>query len=399
MLDIVIAAPPLPTYSLLESDLGMGASYGNSAVWIHTKGTGALERVFLNSIGRPLLGGMSLRYGARSRWISEVGPSRNGRDSEENYCGLFATVGARRFELHPAYQRVSFQLAGVVDVEETTFLPLSDARPGHDDPPIVYVTVSLRNRDDVAHHVRIVGSAMFRGSTPPDVQAYYEENARALVAFNASHPEWVRLFSVSEEPTGYAADLDYGSTYDPTTLRPVTNSVHAQGDLIGHLQVDVLLEPGERRQVTFTIAVGASGPEQAIHQCNLAEPADVVLERSIRNLQEQLRYGRVLTPDAMINEGALWSKVNMRRVMAPLPAGPRLHQRTGRFVQRRRARLRLVCLRQRPLLPEFSRVFSIHSPLRNTRTARSPNTTTRSTATWKTTALTSTTTPRCSSWR
>ena len=43
--------------------------------------------------------------------------------------------------------------------------------------------------------------------------------------------------------------------------------------------------------------------------------------RTIASLERILRAGRVLTPDPVINQGALWSKVNMRRVMASYPTG------------------------------------------------------------------------------
>jgi hypothetical protein len=39
----------------------MGASLGNSAIWIQTKGDGAVERVFLNSIGQSLFGTVNVR--------------------------------------------------------------------------------------------------------------------------------------------------------------------------------------------------------------------------------------------------------------------------------------------------------------------------------------------------
>ncbi len=45
----------MKSYTIAGSQLAMGASLGNSAIWIHTKGDGAIERIFLNSIGESLI--------------------------------------------------------------------------------------------------------------------------------------------------------------------------------------------------------------------------------------------------------------------------------------------------------------------------------------------------------
>jgi hypothetical protein len=52
----------MKSYTIAGSQLAMGASLGNSAIWIHTKGDGAIERIFLNSIGDSLVGTVNVRY-------------------------------------------------------------------------------------------------------------------------------------------------------------------------------------------------------------------------------------------------------------------------------------------------------------------------------------------------
>jgi Bacterial alpha-L-rhamnosidase 6 hairpin glycosidase domain len=318
----------LPTYTLSESDLGMGASFGNSALWIHTKGTGAIERVFLNEIGRSLVGAVSVRYGAHARVDLRGGDAHR---QDETFSGIYPERGGRTFEIHPAYQRVKFRLASVIDVEETTFLPLLAASPSDRDPPIAYFTVNLCNLDDAAHPVRLSASAMFRGSTPADIQAHYDDQAGALVAYNASRPEWVRVFGVSEKPVRYSASVDFGAVYDPTHLHALSNDTNARGDLIGCLQIDLMMEPHQSRQVCFMLALGAAGVEQALRNFGQTETADEILQRSVENLKVELRRSRVLTPDSVINQGALWSKVNMRRVMAAYNIGNAFTNDPGKY--------------------------------------------------------------------
>src|SRR5438270_12242281 len=52
----------LPSYTLPDDALAMGASLGNSALWVNTKRTGALERVFSVDVGQTLAGAITIRY-------------------------------------------------------------------------------------------------------------------------------------------------------------------------------------------------------------------------------------------------------------------------------------------------------------------------------------------------
>lgn len=53
----------LPIINLTDAELGMGSSFGNSAIWVNTKSTGAVERLFSNVLAQRLIGTISLRYG------------------------------------------------------------------------------------------------------------------------------------------------------------------------------------------------------------------------------------------------------------------------------------------------------------------------------------------------
>jgi hypothetical protein len=103
-----LAPDALPPFIISESSLGMGASLGNSALWIHTKGTGAIERIFLNETSQSMIGTLSLRYGAHARPVS-------GQIAEANhpcatYSGLFSDPGSRVFEIHRRISACAFNL-------------------------------------------------------------------------------------------------------------------------------------------------------------------------------------------------------------------------------------------------------------------------------------------------
>lgn len=321
----------LPSFTISERNLGMGASLGNSALWIKTKGTGAIEDVFLNEIAQVLIGAFGLRYGAHARPVAVATADGTTEHPSSAYSALFCEIGTRVFEIHPAYQRVRYTLASVLDIAETTFLPLGSAQPGHEDPALVYVSVDVRNRDQIDHHVRISASTTLRGSTAPDVRTRYDEAAQALVAVNTSAPNYVRIVGASEEPARYGCDFDFGGTYDPSHLHAVSNDTSAVGDVIGRLQMDLVLKAGETKKLCFAIGLYGKGEADALRRYMKREGADAALARTIAHLTQILHCGEVLTPDPVINHGALWSKVNMRRVMATYPSGPAFTNDPGKY--------------------------------------------------------------------
>jgi glycogen debranching enzyme len=317
-----------PTFKLTDSELGMGASLGNSAIWINTKSTGAVERVSSNALAQSLIGAISVRYGGygqQARMLADGAGS-----SISPYVALRPDATHRRFEIHPAYQRVSFTLGGVVEISETTFVPL-DATASAGDTPMVYIVVRLRNADDAAHFIRVVGSARLRGSMPEDVQARFDAARYALVAWNVSQPQAVRVFGLSEPSSRFETTFDFARVYDPMHVHALENKIADVGDVLGQLQLDLVLEPGQRRTICFTAGVFAEGEDSALESYAAAPRHQTAFERTVKHLEEVLCRGQVLTPDGLINQGALWSKVNMRRVMAKFPEGHAFSNDPGNY--------------------------------------------------------------------
>ncbi|MFY9720791.1 MAG: amylo-alpha-1,6-glucosidase [Candidatus Cybelea sp.] len=319
----------LPTIRLTDDELGVGASLGNGAIWINTKSTGAVERVFSNAFAQSLIGTISVRYGGYGLPAGMLADGAG--SSRSSYIALRPDAAHRNFEIHPAYQRVSFKLGGVVDISETTFVPLDAIAPAGNDTPMAYVVVDLRNTDDVEHFFRVVGSARLRGSMLPDVQARFDSDRCALVASNVSQPQAVRVFGISEPSSRFETTFDFGRVYDPMHVHTLDNKIATVGDVLGQLQVDLTLEPGQRRSICFKAGVFAEGEGSALESYAAAPGHQTAFERTIECLEEVLCRSQVLTPDSLINQGALWSKVNMRRVMAKYPEGPAFSNDPGNY--------------------------------------------------------------------
>ena len=306
----------LPTINVAGSELGMGSSFGNSAIWVNTKSTGAVERVFSNTLAQSLIGTVSLRYGAYGSLLD-----LERTEGARHYVALRPDPESRRFEIHPAYQRMSFIIGAGLCVTETTFVPLGAGESIGDDPPLVYIVTELTNAHDVQHQVRIVGSARLRGSMSPDIQARFVSESQAIVAHNVSQPLAVRVFGTSERSSRFEVGFDFGRMYDPSHLRTLRNSISGPGDVLGQLQVDLTLDPGERRALSFISAVFSRGEKRALDRFALAPGHELALRATVDTLEEAIGNSEVLTPDDLINQGVLWSKVNMRRVMASYPEG------------------------------------------------------------------------------
>jgi cellobiose phosphorylase len=131
----------------------------------------------------------------------------------------------------------------------------------------------------------------------------------------------VRIFGFDVAPTRFDTNFGFGSVYDPSHVHSLDSTVDATGDILGALQLDVLLGAEDSLSFTMKVAVYASGAETALAEYQrLSAPGDA-LTATITHLEDCLRSCEVVTPDATINEGALWSKVNMRRVMGHYPQG------------------------------------------------------------------------------
>src|SRR5579883_332387 len=266
----------LPFYTVPDDALEMGASLGNSALWVNTKGAGAVERVFCVELGQSLLNMIAIRYaGPAHRPFGRSDDSE--RAGENDACVSYRQAAPGSFEIHPAYQRHCFPIAGFVQVTETTFVPLT----GGDDPPVVYQAVELHNAGGYEQEVKVFGFARLRGTLADNVQARYDAELHALVAHNAGQPEAVRVYGVTETPNGYATSFDFGRVYDPLHVRMLDNSTAAHGDILGCLQVDVRLEVGETRRFAFITAISGQGETAAVDAYRHAGDYESALEGTL----------------------------------------------------------------------------------------------------------------------
>ncbi len=360
----------LPSYFLPDTDLEMGASLANSSCWVTTKGTGDIESVFSSFLGTQVLGAICVRYTGMGHRIIRPGrhqgaplsqeeaekrhvtPGIPGEEDEQvvplpgvseealaeaqHAQPLESYVRLRRqtpgeFELHPAYQRHQFELPGRLHVEETVFVPhVTTPTPVQDhlllEEPIVYQVVRLHNQADLARRLSIYCYARLHGATRGDIAASYDAalGQGALVARNQSQPDWVRVFGVAGkqvQTTCWGTTFDASQSYETTHVFPLENDTSATGAILGALQVDIELAPGQSTTFAFVTAFSHEGEEKARAVFHAAQDFERVLRRTVENYTRVVGVTDIMTPDPQINQGVTWAKVNMMRVMSRYPTG------------------------------------------------------------------------------
>jgi hypothetical protein len=397
----VIARPrrrqDLPAYFVPDSDLEMGASLGNTRCWVTTKGSGDIESLFSADLGQTVVGAICLRYSGVGHRIIRPGlheepaadnpPQAQAAASDQTAVPLpgvppGATQHAQhdeafnafihlrqempgQFEIHPAYQRHRYDLPGALRVEETVFVPhvAAPAQASHHpdlEAPLIYQVVSLHNQSALSRRLRIFGYARLRGATPADIAAAYDPALcqGALVATNTSQPDWVRVFGFSSHTvpvSGWETTFDASQIYETTHVFPLDNDTSATGDILGALQVDVELDPGQHTEFAFITVFSHEGEAAARHLFDCAWNYERALRETIKHYMHAAGVTEILTPDPLINQGVIWAKVNMLRVMSTYPTGPAFTNdpsRSSAVVGRDVAWFVYGCDH---LLPEFSR--------------------------------------------
>lgn len=304
----------LPAYQVSDTDVQMGSSFGNATCWLDTLGTGAVEQLFSVDICQTVVCAVALRYSKEGHPVGMPGLSDTGRPVRT----LLEQQEAGHFRLHPDSQQHHFDLPLSLAVEETVFVPKTGDTA---ERPAVYLRSLVTNRDDHPQQLRVSAFADLRGLTPPDLETRFDPDLNALIAWNAGHPDWVRVFGATQPLVVSGATHDRSAVSEPAQLAPSAPPAESKGDLIGALHVDLDLPGGDTREVTFIVAFSQQGQEAAIASYRMADPA-AELRATQQHLRDMLSSAHVATPDPVINDGMYWAKVNMLRVISDYPLGP-----------------------------------------------------------------------------
>lgn len=308
------------TYHVPDDRVLAGASFGNASCWLTTKATGAIQKLFALSIGFDVFGSTTLTYGSpRHRLVVGLPPEERAAEERLQTPGGHVTLTQSEpgaFEFHRAYQRHRFALSHV-RVVETLFVPLT----GFEDPAVAYLMSEMHAANAPHANLALHAYAMLRGTTPPDVVAKYDAELGALIAWNESQPDWVRIFGCTERPDGFCTMHHAEDAYDSANVPALADDASERGDIVGALAVKLHIERGQSKALAFVHVFSERGERAARAVYKKALDVRATLQETETFYAKSVELSRVLTPDRTINDGAMWSKVNMLRVLGMYPQG------------------------------------------------------------------------------
>jgi mannosylglycerate hydrolase MGH1-like protein len=290
-------------YEVPDGELATGSMLGGPKLVLTTKATGAIARVYSPDVGRTLVGTIVLRH-----FDDRVGMP-------------LVQEAPGRFVIHPEHQEHHLVLQNGLVIHEDVFV-LSGRPPTDDevDPPAAYYAVELRNPTRSEIPVSTYAFADLRGDTAHDVSTEFRADDRALVAWNESAPDDVRVFGCTEVPDDYEVTLDYGKAVQSSQLGALSRATGTFSDPLGVLRLGHTIPPGGRARFAFIVSFG-HGKRAALRAYRHLPDPVAALARTHAYYDEVLRRSRVLTPSEDVNRGVLWAKANMLRVMLRASTG------------------------------------------------------------------------------
>lgn len=285
----------ISTYEISDNQMAAGSTLGAPKAVVTIKATGAIEKFYSIEAGKTLIGTVVMHH-----WDERTG------------IRLSALPG--RFVIHPEHQEHIFELSNGVMVRERIFVLNGKPAGKTVDPPAAYYTVVLTNNTGEEVRIGSYSAAQLRGNTEHDLLTTYSKKHRAIVAWNQSTPDLVRMFGCSVEPTSYETTHNTGKASAlrfPGELPNKTDS--DSGDPIGLLHLSHTLKPGAYAEFTVLLSFSTSGRSSAERTYGSCLTARRALERTKAHYDEILSRAVVVTPDSEVNRGVLWAKANMLR--------------------------------------------------------------------------------------
>lgn len=328
---VATGAAGLPTYAVPDDELAHGSSLGNAGTWLTTKATGAIEAVYSLSLGRNVFGACQIGFSGID--LRMVGPQRGRRvdlqrtASETQSCVELVPEAPGQFEIHPVLQKHSFTLPGDVWVEETLFLPVVGPES---EVPTVCMAIRLHNRSDEPRRLRVYAFAELGGESEPGMVVGYDPALGALVATRDGQPDWSWLVAFDRSPSAFESTRDRDLVYEPYEKRPLANRIGAGRGPMAALQLDLELPAQGHDSFCWLLCFSDQGPARARDSLLRVRDWEKALQRSVDRCAELLSVSRVMVPEKVINEGVLWSKANMLRVMGRYPTGAGFTNDPGR---------------------------------------------------------------------
>jgi cyclic beta-1,2-glucan synthetase len=188
----------------------------------------------------------------------------------------------------------------------------------HRAAPVKYLRLLLKNTSNDARSLKVYGYAEWvlgnnRAKTAPFILSHHDEASGAVLASNPYSIDYsgrTAFLAASDMPSGFTSSRreflgQWGSIYAPQAVLDggvLSGAVEADGDPCAAIVVDVTLEAGATRELTFYIG-DSDNAEQALEHLAEARKStfDTVLEASNSYWQDFTGVLQIETPDKAFN--------------------------------------------------------------------------------------------------
>jgi glycogen debranching enzyme len=269
-------------YRIREGRLPAGSTLGSPKAVAVMKATGALAKLYSCEAGADAFGSVLVRHWDRRSGI-ELRP-RTGHI-------LIAPERQEHFAEYP--KRLSSR--------ERAFLLNSQPRGAAHrdvDPPAAYLDVSLHNGGNETSEVRTEASVRLAGRAGERISARFDDALGAFVVHCEGEP-FVRIAAAAPPAAGYE----------------VTD------DRVAVFRFEHALEPGESASLTIVLTFSLDGEGSAYKNLMALPSCGDALARTQAHYRSVLDRAVVMTPEAEVNRGVAWAKVNMLRCLLQTQQG------------------------------------------------------------------------------
>lgn len=294
---IVAAGRAGAQYTVPDTEMAAGSTFGGPKCVCILKATGAIEKVYSSDYGKAVVGTVVAHH-----W--------------DRRTGIALTALPGYFVIHPEHQEHSFPLSNGIDVREDIFVLSRTPNGRNVDPPAAYYAIELHNPTAHTVHIETYGFALLRGDTEHDVCTRFERRKNAIVASNVSGDAPARIFASSVPVTSWETTMDHGKAIAKDSPRTLADKAQTPAnDPLGALHLSHELKPNQRTAFYFVITLSMNGEAGALRELDKLPPLEDALFTTRCYYHEVLNRSVVLTPDREVNRGVLWAKANMLRTM------------------------------------------------------------------------------------
>ena len=315
----------MPHYQLPDTELCHGASLANKKIWVNTKATGAVERVFCNAAGRNLLGSITVTYAIPTKVLITSSPEPHCLEDGGPTYVLAAQEGPGIVKVFPFRQKHIFDLSGELHVDETVLVP----KLAEEEPPAVLHRIEVTNMSGSRASLLVTVYADLQGDLGDDLVVEFDEHLSALIVHNESQPNFARIVGAEGCGIAFRTTHDVSESYAGAAARKLDSGHHVSPGRIGQLQMELEVEAGETVGTTIVAVVSNQGVADARSWFARSENFSEMSRGTVAFLTPAASLSMVETPDPIINQGVFWAKVNMLKVAADYPEGPAFTNEPG----------------------------------------------------------------------